>query len=298
MKKFAFILVITIVLSITIGTVIKSKIFFENELVDDFIELDENNYNTQNSDNHDSEDLSEVIFSTTPDIQNISKNEKPLSYINYFATEKTELYTHEYDFYEGINFITDKNNRLYGYTYAENDVPWPYGFDYFDNLVNKTLIIDENVTSWINDEYIHVIINEHELVRFNLDGTNRISLYKDDEKISQLSGNHEVMCFIKNNIIYRIHFESGIVDKMCVIDDEYDYKYFCDYAMMSNINIELTYTNPEWKLYNNLTEEEKIKWGNGEELYEQDYEKMIDPSFTIIYNSLTGEKNKIKKLYQ
>jgi len=206
------------------------------------------------------------------DNQIISDSDKPLSYQEYFATEKTDLYTHKFTgFDETAYFINqDDNNYLYGYILPkEEDVDWYAPCD--DYYPNRFLILDRNITSMIVDEYVHVIADEHEIIRFDLDGTNPITLYKDDEKISQIYGNHEVMCFIKNDKIFRIHFKSGIVEEVYDLYNLDEY-YIIDetpiYRLLTSTKLEIIYKTPGYKYFHELTDDEKIEFA---EIFYQSY---------------------------
>lgn len=95
-----------------------------------------------------------------------------------------------------------------------------------------SVVLYENTRSHqLYKDRIYCIINDNQVVSINLDGMDLKYIYKDDEKISDLYVNDELLFFTKNNSIYRYYIPSETLDLLCTVNN------MSYYEPLSNIEV-------------------------------------------------------------
>lgn len=149
------------------------------------------------------------------------------------ATGTTEEPAEEYNLSDiNNNEDTEKKQEIHDAYFSEThlfeweplgdstDFTWFLKSDslYIQNVATKSTpkLIAMNVTdAFYTKEVITFIVNNNEIHSIQVDGLNNQLLYKSTYKVDEVIGNTELIFFVEDGIIKRIHIATGIVDELC-----------------------------------------------------------------------------------
>jgi len=207
-----------------------------------------------------------------------SKNDlaKQQIYDDYFAVEKPRIDTST-EFYGDKNhyyFVEDNGLYFTDYIITDNGAV-------FSNINTKVLNETVNDMTFCKDKLVMLVNNQH-FAYLNADDWSYEIFYSSNEKITHFFGFDEVIYFMINNTVYRLHIPTGITEKFIKADDVFEKSVEVELIwMVSNTKFSIVIEDPEYVPYKHQETYEETG------LLENEYEKLHFYNTSYTYDTVT-----------